>query len=139
MSAPIDPALFSPFEEKGNAQVQSYTSQPQQNVGHPYYLPTSGPQQPAPQLSQPPLSTSLDPALQQASPQIPEADHDEYENDDEGDHDGIHATPGSASAKDSADFKRPRACDSCRGLKVRCDQENPNVSCRRCAKAGRPW
>jgi hypothetical protein len=22
---------------------------------------------------------------------------------------------------------------------VRCDQERPDVSCRRCAKAGRPW
>jgi hypothetical protein len=80
----------------------------------------------------------LDPALQQTSPQLPEGDHEEYEHEDEGDHDGAHATPGSASAKDGADFKRPRACDSCRGLKVRCDQENPNVSCRRCAKAGRP-
>jgi hypothetical protein len=47
-----------------------------------------------------------------------------------------HGTPG--SAKSPADLKRPRACDSCRGLKVRCDQERPDVSCRRCAKAGRP-
>jgi hypothetical protein len=47
-----------------------------------------------------------------------------------------HGTPG--SGKSPADLKRPRACDSCRGLKVRCDQERPDVSCRRCAKAGRP-
>jgi hypothetical protein len=44
-----------------------------------------------------------------------------------------HNTPG--SGKSPGDFKRPRACDSCRGLKVRCDQERPDLSCRRCAKA----
>lgn len=34
-------------------------------------------------------------------------------------------------------MKRPRACDSCRGLKVRCDQERPDQPCKRCAKANR--
>lgn len=149
MSAPIDPALFSPFDGKEGAQPQAYASQPQQNVGHPYYLPASAPQPLRAQLSQPPpppaLSSNIDASLQQTSPQVPEGSHDEYdhdhdhdhEQDDDGDHDGAHATPG--SAKDAGDFKRPRACDSCRGLKVRCDQERPDVSCKRCAKAGRPW
>ncbi|EMC99426.1 hypothetical protein BAUCODRAFT_58822, partial [Baudoinia panamericana UAMH 10762] len=38
------------------------------------------------------------------------------------------------------DPKRPRACESCRGLKVRCDQDpaHPEIPCKRCAKAGRP-
>lgn len=37
------------------------------------------------------------------------------------------------------DAKRPRACEACRGLKVRCDQDptHPDQPCRRCAKAGR--
>lgn len=37
------------------------------------------------------------------------------------------------------DAKRPRACEACRGLKVRCDQDPafPDQPCRRCAKAGR--
>lgn len=37
------------------------------------------------------------------------------------------------------DAKRPRACEACRGLKVRCDQdpEHPEIPCKRCAKAGR--
>jgi hypothetical protein len=37
------------------------------------------------------------------------------------------------------DLKRPRACEACRQLKVRCEPDNdhPNGSCRRCAKAGR--
>lgn len=147
MSAPIDPALFSPFDGKDDAQPQPYAPQPQQSVGHPYYLPASTSQQqppPPPPPSQaqaqpqpPHNSSSLEAALQQTSPQGPEGSHDEYDHDDEGDHDGAHATPG--SAKDGADFKRPRACDSCRGLKVRCDQERLDVSCKRCAKAGRPW
>lgn len=37
------------------------------------------------------------------------------------------------------DSKRPRACEACRGLKVRCDQDpaHPEIPCKRCAKAGR--
>ncbi|PNS15673.1 hypothetical protein CAC42_4125 [Sphaceloma murrayae] len=45
-----------------------------------------------------------------------------------------YITPGN-----NDDSKRPRACESCRGLKVRCDQDpnNPDASCKRCAKANR--
>ncbi|KAJ5109649.1 Transcription factor [Penicillium argentinense] len=37
------------------------------------------------------------------------------------------------------DLKRPRACEPCRQLKVRCDPDptHPDGSCKRCAKAGR--
>ena len=37
------------------------------------------------------------------------------------------------------DPKRPRACEACRGLKVRCDQDpaHPDIPCKRCAKANR--
>jgi hypothetical protein len=39
------------------------------------------------------------------------------------------------------DHKRPRACESCRSLKVRCEPNDPTASssdtCRRCAKANR--
>ncbi|KAF1846324.1 uncharacterized protein K460DRAFT_286653 [Cucurbitaria berberidis CBS 394.84] len=133
MADPIDPRLYA---SSLPPHTQSYTPAPQHNAGQPYYLP-SGSQHQAPQLSQPaPLSHALDPALQQTSPTGPEASLDEDEQDDEGDHDGsAHETPG--STKSPGDFKRPRACDSCRGLKVRCDQERPDQSCRRCAKAGR--
>lgn len=34
--------------------------------------------------------------------------------------------------------KRPRACEACRGLKVKCDPDPIKGTCRRCAKAGRP-
>ncbi|MCJ1391847.1 hypothetical protein MMC18_004714 [Xylographa bjoerkii] len=33
--------------------------------------------------------------------------------------------------------KRPRACEACRGLKVRCVPDPTREACRRCAKAGR--
>ena len=40
------------------------------------------------------------------------------------------------------DMKRPRACEACRQLKVRCEQDenqtSDNQPCKRCAKAGRP-
>lgn len=44
-----------------------------------------------------------------------------------------------ASSDPANDLKRPRACEACRQLKVRCepDDNNPEGSCRRCAKAGR--
>ncbi|KAI4672368.1 uncharacterized protein J4E78_000869 [Alternaria triticimaculans] len=89
-----------------------------------------------PPLSQPaPLGNILDPALEQTSPTAPGTEHDD---DDHDDHDDAHEHDTPGSGKSPADLKRPRACDSCRGLKVRCDQERPDVSCRRCAKAGRP-
>jgi len=69
-------------------------------------------------------------------------DHD-HDHDHSHDHDDPISTPSGTletpgSARSPGDFKRLRACDSCRGLKVRCDQERPDQSCRRCAKAGRP-
>ncbi|KAJ9142167.1 Transcriptional regulator WAR1 [Pleurostoma richardsiae] len=51
-------------------------------------------------------------------------------------HDDLH---GGGDAPGSVDPKKPRACEACRGLKVRCepDPANPEGACRRCAKAGR--
>lgn len=48
-------------------------------------------------------------------------------------------TDSSPFSQDQDDTKRPRACEGCRGLKVRCIQDpaNPDAPCRRCAKAGR--
>ena len=138
MADPIDPRLYA---SSLPPRSQSYTSTPQHNAGQPYYLPTATQHQ-APQLSQPtPLSSALDPALEQTSPTGPEVSQDEDEQDEDGDHDGYviplattaaynqlssegmlthassaHETPG--STKSPGDFKRPRACDSCRGLKV---------------------
>jgi hypothetical protein len=45
-------------------------------------------------------------------------------------------SPGGDNANDP---KRPRACEACRSLKVRCDQDpaHPDQPCKRCAKANR--
>lgn len=42
-------------------------------------------------------------------------------------------------AQSHEDPKRPRACDSCRNLKVKCElpEDRPDLPCRRCAKTGR--
>jgi len=56
-------------------------------------------------------------------------DHDEHSGiDQDGTQDGGPNDP-----------KRPRACEACRGLKVRCepDPNNPDGPCKRCAKANR--
>lgn len=46
---------------------------------------------------------------------------------------------GTANQADQStpDSKRPRACEACRGLKVRCEPDPVKGTCRRCAKAGR--
>ncbi|KAF2151805.1 hypothetical protein K461DRAFT_257249 [Myriangium duriaei CBS 260.36] len=63
--------------------------------------------------------------------------YDESPSSDQA-HPGNALDPNQANA-DQDDSKRPRACESCRGLKVRCDQDpsNPEAPCRRCAKANR--
>lgn len=38
---------------------------------------------------------------------------------------------------DAADLKRLRACEACRGLKVRCEPADDDGPCKRCRKAGR--
>lgn len=53
---------------------------------------------------------------------------------------GSHPAGGSSTSEEPhADIKRPRACEPCRQLKVRCDPDptHPDGSCKRCAKAGR--
>ncbi|KAK5069451.1 hypothetical protein LTR64_008132 [Lithohypha guttulata] len=48
---------------------------------------------------------------------------------------GAHPSAG----QNPDDLKRPRACEACRQLKVKCeiDDNSPNGSCKRCAKAHR--
>ncbi|KAI9830525.1 MAG: hypothetical protein M1819_005483 [Sarea resinae] len=52
-----------------------------------------------------------------------------------------HPVPSIENSLDpvNGDPKRPRACEACRGLKVRCEPDAKNLDgpCRRCAKAGR--
>lgn len=47
--------------------------------------------------------------------------------------------PDPSDPNDPNDLKRPRACEACRQLKVKCepDDSHPQGSCKRCAKANR--
>jgi len=45
--------------------------------------------------------------------------------------------PMQAPLPDIADTKRPRACEACRSLKVKCEVDADGGQCKRCAKAGR--
>ncbi|KAJ5580276.1 Transcription factor [Penicillium hispanicum] len=54
---------------------------------------------------------------------------------------GLHHADASPDPEDpQVEIKRPRACEPCRQLKVRCDPDptTQDGSCKRCAKAGRP-
>lgn len=55
------------------------------------------------------------------------------------DHGRGSSTHDGGGLNDSNDPKRSRACEACRGLKVRCepDPTNPDGPCKRCAKANR--
>lgn len=173
MSDPIDPRLQYASSLPPRTLSQSYPAGPAlQNsaAGHqPYYLPTTTHGQ-LPPLAQAAPPSNLDPALADVSPAGPDGSADEDDNEHEGDLEGYAISPNTAidvlilrrhqetpgSGKSPGDFKRPRACDSCRGLKVcrcfifspqagidinqvRCDQERPDQPCRRCAKANRQW
>ncbi|KAF2815915.1 uncharacterized protein BDZ99DRAFT_125563 [Mytilinidion resinicola] len=125
MANPIDPRLYgaqlhtAPQGYSNNAGLQNNGAAQQ-----PYYLPPTTTQKHQPALG------ALDPALERPSPSLREPSSD-IENSVEGDsHDR-------SNGRSPIDLKRPRACDSCRGLKVRCDQERPDLTCKRCAKANR--
>ena len=54
-------------------------------------------------------------------------------------HDSPDDESPSGNPHDPNDIKRPRACEACRQLKVKCepDDNHPTGSCKRCAKANR--
>ncbi|KAL9038160.1 MAG: hypothetical protein Q9180_003300 [Flavoplaca navasiana] len=124
----IDPSL----RDHAQAASQSYSSLAQSNYSlNPIRLPP--PQQhPTQQHHSPqhphPWSSQSDPNLyyaQRASQHVQTATPMH--------HDG---TPSQAD-QSTPDSKRPRACEACRGLKVRCEPDPVKATCRRCAKAGR--
>lgn len=108
------------------AEAGAYGNSAQQSP-QPYYF-----QYPTPQVQTPQqVSTSAGSQSNQTSPDgaayhIPQ---DNEASPDDGNGDDQHGD----------DPKRPRACEACRGLKVRCDQDpaHPEIPCKRCAKAGR--
>ncbi|KAH6854184.1 hypothetical protein B0I37DRAFT_388295 [Chaetomium sp. MPI-CAGE-AT-0009] len=80
-------------------------------------------------------------------PYAPDYEHDDPDHDDNAEDQNQDPSPDpdhdpgvGAAAAAAADPKKSRACESCRGLKVRCDPDpaNPDGPCKRCAKGKRP-
>lgn len=88
--------------------------------GHPNALASASQQYPPPQGTSP--QQSIYPNTPQSAGNVTDPD-------------GL----GGAHDGDPDDPKRPRACEACRGLKVRCEPDPNNVEgpCKRCAKAHR--
>ena len=115
-----NPSAAPKFGEAGN----NYGSQ---QSPHPYY------HYPSPQTSHTPQQSGVQSAGSQSNQTSPAAYHVPADNNE--------ASPEQEGGDDQQgeDAKRPRACEACRGLKVRCDQDpqHPEIPCKRCAKAGR--
>ena len=100
-----------PPQQQHQAPPHHYSAshQWQQDGYNPYYAPSPD-QQPPP--------------MQQAT------NYQAYQTNSE-------APPPSAEAGFNNDTKRPRACEACRGLKVRCEPDPGTGPCKRCRKANR--
>ena len=142
-SSDIDPRL-----QEATQSSQTYSNPPpQDNIPSQFRLPIPPPQQqqqqthPQPHYNAPPQwpQEGYDPYYgpqpsQQPPPigQIPQHQvhsYNPYQN-------GSDAPPQPPDGSLS-ESKRPRACEACRGLKVRCEPDPGNGPCKRCAKANR--
>lgn len=117
----LDPAL-------GGGAAGS-PSQPSPGSGMPYYGYSHHPgANPSPHGEQQIYAPPPPPPHQHQSQQQPQ------------DFAGVPAPAPAPPGPPGEESKRPRACEACRGLKVKCDQpeDRPDLPCKRCAKAGRP-
>ncbi|KAB8302865.1 hypothetical protein EYC80_006198 [Monilinia laxa] len=131
----IDPRL----RDESNTNSFAHSQQQQQPQSHPEIhdlntqIPVSGPRLSAPsptQLAQ--LQQYHQPIHDGNQPQVylPHTPQSAGNTPDDG---------GTMFGESSTDAKRPRACEACRGLKVKCepDMNNFDGPCKRCAKASR--
>ncbi|KAI9650505.1 hypothetical protein NHQ30_000521 [Ciborinia camelliae] len=131
----IDPRLRD--ESNTNLFVQSQQQQQQQPQPHPEIhdlnaqIPASAPRLSGPSPTQQLTQQYHQPIHDGSQPQIyiPHTPQSAGHTPDDG----------NIFADASADVKRPRACEACRGLKVKCepDMNNFDGPCKRCAKANR--
>lgn len=129
---PPPPSFSGSRTDNLRAEAGAYANTSQHQTPQPYYhYPTSSTQTP-----QQPDASSTGTLSNQVSPEHNAAYQVPYDQDASPDHAG-----GGVGGDDpnGDDPKRPRACEACRGLKVRCDQDpaHPEIPCKRCAKAGR--
>ncbi|KAI7506931.1 hypothetical protein KC347_g7274 [Hortaea werneckii] len=113
----------------GPPPIYHHQSPPQPYYNYPSPSTNPTPQQPGPAGSGLPSQHASPSQIHYAAPP-----HLDQPNTSPGDFQG-----GEDGGQNPDDPKRPRACEACRGLKVRCDQDpaHPEIPCKRCAKAGR--
>nr|POE92366.1 transcriptional regulator war1 [Quercus suber] len=146
----IDPRLVGPSaatQQYGELASHSPKQQQQRNKHPQQQQQQLSAQSPAVYPDQPPqpyyqyLSTSQQQQEQQTSQYHEPGKSGEHDGLQDGDHQYAvgHESPVQDEGQGTEDPKRPRACEACRGLKVRCDQDpaHPDIPCKRCAKAGR--
>lgn len=139
----IDPRLREPQPQAQLYHHQLQRSGPPPNIpiaANPLRLPLPPPQQPLPQHYHHAHDTTL-PSIYNA-PSHPVHTTPPYSGPPPVAHDANHPheSPQQGSPSDpNNDPKRPRACEACRGLKVRCEPlpDNPDGPCKRCTKANR--
>ncbi|KAL9115830.1 MAG: hypothetical protein Q9227_000198 [Pyrenula ochraceoflavens] len=129
----IDPRLRGPGDHSSHQQ-QPYDQHgritqpfPATSAGpfnqNPHNPPTPGQNPQQHSYYAPPPPTSFGQVAAQSNP--PGTPYNEEEDGNQGPTDPLN------------DLKRPRACENCRSLKVRCEFDEETGTCRRCAKAGR--
>ena len=128
-SNPIDPRLRTLTVASERPYERPYEQQQQSHI---LPRPPSSPQVPQPH-NDPTISPY--PSLHETSPSNSSQTFYPLQSNEE---DAISSQHGQAPGGDPNDLKRSRACEACRGLKVKCE---PNPSgegpCKRCAKANR--
>ncbi|KAK4628041.1 Transcription factor pbcR [Fulvia fulva] len=124
-SAPPPPLKY----ERPPPVPQTYAPSPPQPY---YHYPTPQGHTPQQPTTGAPSTGSASNQASPAAPPPPGAYHIPHDANANNSHDDGEGGIGE-------DPKRPRACEACRGLKVRCDQDpaHPELPCRRCQKAGR--
>ncbi|OTA64780.1 hypothetical protein K449DRAFT_327598 [Hypoxylon sp. EC38] len=129
--ASLDPRLRDAGEDSIVVNGPTNPSSQQVNVpGIPASASAELPDSPLQQQIQA-QATGPSPGASGFTPQTPNGHHHSAASD-------TPNAPGS-TPQDPNDPKRPRACEACRGLKVKCepDPANPDGPCKRCAKASR--
>ncbi|KAL8827698.1 MAG: hypothetical protein Q9191_003026 [Dirinaria sp. TL-2023a] len=142
----IDPRLRGP-EQPSQSHIQSFSNAPPSHYSlTPIRLPPPSPQQSHHQL-QPQQARQHE----HHAPGLPFWQQDTVPTGNIYQHQSQNAPPANSFTQGNnasivhvqshrqapADSKRPRACEACRGLKVRCEFDAEASDCKRCIKAGR--
>ena len=139
----LDPRLVGESSENFDEQKQNNeqhvqlhsTPQHQHNAHHPIL-----PGDPRASLSSAPLFHDVYDVQHSYAPPLTPRGNNASNTHTPNIHNGsVQKTPAAGPTPDNNDTKRPRACEACRGLKVKCEFEpaHPDGPCKRCTKAHR--